>query len=115
MGRVPDTVGAFTVRVHVRDSSSSRLAVFCGVYGLGLPRSALPVAKGTYDWFSGLTYKTCGEGDAAGFCWNDCRGIGTVPETVAVRDEGVGVLGLSLVTTHQYGRWCWVRLCAVGA
>jgi len=40
--------------------SSSRLAVFCVAYiayGLGLPRSALPVAKGTYAWFSGPTYE----------------------------------------------------------
>jgi hypothetical protein len=104
--------------------SSSHLAVLnvsCVAYDLGLPSSVL--AEGTYAWFSGptVTYETCGEGDAAGFWWSNYRGIGTVPETgVAVRDDGVGVLGFSLpvVTGHHSpirSLESGTRLCAVGA
>lgn len=73
-----------------------RLLAFRAAHSLSLPFSSL--AEGTYAWVSGPTYETPAEGRFLRAAGADVVGMSTVPEVVAARDEGMGVLVLSLVT-----------------
>jgi len=56
------------------------------------------LVEGTYAWVSGPTYETPAEGRLLRNAGADVVGMSTIPEVVAARDEGLGVLVLSLVT-----------------
>jgi purine-nucleoside phosphorylase len=78
-----------------------RLAAFRAAHALGLERSAL--AEGAYAWVSGPTYETRSEARLLAAAGATVVGMSTVPEVVAARDEGLGVLVLSLVTNMVVG------------
>src|SRR5882762_8467304 len=69
---------------------------FHAAHTLQLERDTL--VEGTYAWVSGPTYETPAEGRLLRDAGADVVGMSTIPEVVAARDEGLGVLVLSLVT-----------------
>ncbi|KAJ8453805.1 hypothetical protein ONZ45_g19560 [Pleurotus djamor] len=56
------------------------------------------LAEGTYAWVSGPTYETPAEGRFLRAGGADMVGMSTVPEVLAAREYGIGVLVLSLAT-----------------
>jgi purine-nucleoside phosphorylase len=73
-----------------------RRLAFIASHQLSFPSDAL--AEGTYAWVSGPTYETPAEGRFLRGAGADVVGMSTVPEVVAAREEGMGVVVLSLVT-----------------
>ena len=61
------------------------------------------IAEGVYAMFPGPQYETPAEVRMAGVLGADLVGMSTVLEAIAARAEGLGVLGLSLVTNLAAG------------
>ncbi|KAF4579545.1 hypothetical protein EYR36_001363 [Pleurotus pulmonarius] len=77
-------------------SPALRRLVFLAANELSIPWSDF--AEGTYAWVSGPTYETPAEGRFLRAAGADMVGMSTVPEVLAAREAGVGVLVLSLAT-----------------
>jgi purine-nucleoside phosphorylase len=56
--------------------------------------------EGTYAWVSGPSYETSAEGKFLRSVGADVVGMSTIPEVVVAREEGLGVLVLSLITNE---------------
>ncbi|KAL0946261.1 hypothetical protein HGRIS_012516 [Hohenbuehelia grisea] len=77
-------------------SPALRRLAFLAAHQLGLPSDDL--VEGTYAWVSGPTYESPAEGTFLRRVGADMVGMSTVPEVLAARELGVGVLVLSLAT-----------------
>jgi purine-nucleoside phosphorylase len=63
----------------------------------------ISLGEGVYAWLLGPSYETPAEIRMARTLGADLVGMSTVPEAIALRHMGVGVLGLSLVTNLAAG------------
>lgn len=63
----------------------------------------LPVREGVYAFMPGPSYETPAEIRMLRTLGADLVGMSTVPETIAARQLGLGVLGLSFITNHAAG------------
>ncbi len=63
----------------------------------------LPLAEGTYVWFSGPSFETPAEIKAARILGADAVGMSTVPETILARRYGLTVIGVSIITNLAAG------------
>lgn len=63
----------------------------------------IPMAEGTYMWFSGPSFETPAEIKAARVLGADAVGMSTVPEVILARRLGLRVVGLSLITNLAAG------------
>jgi len=63
----------------------------------------VPLGEGVYAWFLGPSYESPAEVRMAKGMGADLVGMSTVPEAIAARHMGAGVLGISLVTNMAAG------------
>jgi purine-nucleoside phosphorylase len=64
---------------------------------------SIPMAEGTYIWFTGPSYETPAEIRMARLMGADAVGMSTVPEVVVARHTGIRVIGISCVTNMAAG------------
>jgi purine-nucleoside phosphorylase len=82
--------------VDLTDAYAQRLRAVVGMVRPGLP-------EGVYAQFAGPQYETAAEVRMAGILGADLIGMSTALETIAAREAGVEVLGISLVTNLAAG------------
>jgi purine-nucleoside phosphorylase len=70
---------------------------------LAAAEEGIPLAEGTYMWFSGPSFETPAEIRMARLLGADAVGMSTVPETILARYHGLKVIGFSMVTNLGAG------------
>lgn len=64
---------------------------------------SLNIKEGNYIWFTGPTYETPAEVNAARILGANAVGMSTVPEVIVANHQGVRVLGVSCITNMAAG------------
>ena len=65
--------------------------------------AGVPIKEGVYMYFAGPQYETPAEIRAAAVLGADAVGMSTVPEVIAARHSGMGILGFSLISNKAAG------------
>jgi len=88
--RFPDMTGVYSARLRQMIRSA-------------FEQAGTPYHEGVYAWFLGPSYETPAEVQMARVAGADLVGMSTVPEAIALRQMGVEVAGISLVTNYAAG------------
>jgi purine-nucleoside phosphorylase len=75
----------------------------CNAIRRAAKAEALPLAEGTYMWFSGPSFETPAEIRAARILGADAVGMSTVPEIILARRFGLKVAAISVITNFAAG------------